>query len=212
MGYQVKEIFYTLQGEGFHAGRPAVFCRFVGCNLWSGKEKNRKEAICQFCDTDFVLPYGDGGGRFSSGRELALHISSFWPDSDAKRNFFVVLTGGEPLLQVDQELIDSLHEEQAVVAVETNGTIVPECVFDWICVSPKSCAPLNLLRGNELKVVVPQCGQDFFYYETLGFDYFFVQPMYGPDLEENTRLAVSHCKLNPKWRVSLQLHKVLGIA
>lgn len=212
MTYHVKEIFYTLQGEGFNSGRPAVFCRFVGCNLWSGQEVKRKDAICQFCDTDFVLPFGEGGGSFSSEVELSRCIASYWPLRDDRREFFVVLTGGEPLLQVDQLLIDALHDEEAFVAVETNGTIVPDCNLDWICVSPKAQAPLNLLCGNELKVVFPQYGQDFSYYEGLKFDHFFVQPMDGPDLKKNTMLAISYCKRNPKWHLSVQLHKFLGIS
>lgn len=208
--YSVKEIFYTLQGEGTHAGRPAVFCRFSGCNLWSGREADRPSAICKFCDTDFVGTDGELGGKYRDSKHLAETINSLWPDIYPQSKF-VVFTGGEPLLQLDTALIASMHAAGFEIAIETNGTLsVPEGV-DWICVSPKAGAELNVRQGNELKVVIPQAGQVLADYEALKFDHFYVQPMDGPDVDRNTRLAIELCKKNPKWKLSLQTHKLLQI-
>jgi 7-carboxy-7-deazaguanine synthase len=208
--YSIKEIFYTLQGEGAHAGRPAVFCRFSGCNLWTGREQDRATAICTFCDTDFVGTDGERGGKFATPEALAAEIDSLWPDS-YKASKYVVFTGGEPLLQLDTALIDSMHAVGFEIAIETNGTLpVPEGV-DWVCVSPKMGSTLAVSRGSELKVVVPQTAQDLGAYEGLDFEHFFVQPMDGPLLEHNTRLAIETCKRNPKWKLSLQTHKLLQI-
>lgn len=210
MSYAVKEIFLTLQGEGAHAGRRAVFCRFSGCNLWSGQEADRPDATCQFCDTDFVGTDGDGGGKFDSPEALASAIASAWPANPADRRF-VVCTGGEPLLQLDPALIDALHEQGFEIAVETNGTIAAPAGLDWICVSPKANAPLVQRSGNELKVVYPQDGMDLGALERLDFRHFFVQPMDGPDLDRNAELAACYCLEHPRWRLSLQTHKLLGI-
>ena len=207
--YTVKEIFYTLQGEGANTGRPAVFCRFAGCNLWSGREEDRPTAICDFCDTDFV-GVGRDGGRFATADDLADAVASRWPDDEAGRRF-VVCTGGEPLLQLDVPAIDALHARGFEVAVETNGTLEPPTGLDWICVSPKARAPQALLRGNELKVVFPQPNQDPASLEALAFDHFFLQPMDGPLLAENTRAAMAYCLAHPRWKLSLQTHKLLGI-
>ena len=210
MTYSIKEIFYTLQGEGAHAGRPAVFCRFSGCNLWSGRESDRATAVCQFCDTDFVGTDGERGGKFASADLLALDIDSLWPSSHPA-NKYVVFTGGEPLLQLDAALIASMHRLGFQVAIETNGTLpVPDGV-DWVCVSPKMGSTLVVEGGNEIKVVIPQLRQDLAAYEALAFDNFFVQPMDGPLAEHNTRLAIETCKRNPKWKLSLQTHKLLHI-
>lgn len=210
MAYSVKEIFYTLQGEGAQAGRPAVFCRFAGCNLWTGREQDRADAVCKFCDTDFVGTDGESGGKYSTSEHLADKIDSLWPASYAASKY-VVFTGGEPLLQVDASLIDSMHRHGFEIAIETNGTIsVPEGV-DWICVSPKVGSELVVHKGNELKAVFPQSGQNLQDYEALKFAHFFVQPMDGPDKERNTRLAIEFCKRNPKWKLSLQTHKLLQI-
>lgn len=210
MAYSVKEIFYTLQGEGAQAGRPAVFCRFAGCNLWSGREADRAEAVCKFCDTDFVGTDGEGGGKFTGSDELASKIDSLWPASHAASKY-VVFTGGEPLLQLDAALIDSVHRHGFEIAIETNGTIaVPEGI-DWICVSPKMGSELKVRKGSELKVVIPQAGQNMQDYESLEFEHFFVQPMDGPDKDKNTRMAIDVCKCNPKWKLSLQTHKLLQI-
>ncbi|HVB89624.1 MAG TPA: 7-carboxy-7-deazaguanine synthase [Beijerinckiaceae bacterium] len=209
MSYAVKEIFYTLQGEGAQAGRAAVFCRFSGCNLWSGREIDREQAICRFCDTDFVGVEGEGGGRFADAAGLAQAIARLWPAGGAP---LVVCTGGEPLLQLDGPLVEALHAKGFEVAVETNGTIAPAPAgLDWICVSPKAGAPLNLTQGDELKLVVPQPGLEPETLEHLGFARFSVQPMDGPELARNTRLAVETCLRRPKWRLSLQTHKQLGI-
>ena len=211
MTYSVKEIFYTLQGEGTHAGRPAVFCRFSGCNLWSGRENDRASAVCKFCDTDFVGTNGELGGKYPDSAALAQTVNSLWPASHAASKY-VVLTGGEPLLQLDAALIASLHEQGFEIAIETNGTLpVPEGV-DWICVSPKVGSTLVVRKGSELKVVIPQQGQSLEEYESLDFAHFYVQPMDGPDAERNTRLAIEHCKNNPKWKLSLQTHKILNIS
>ncbi len=210
MTYSIKEIFYTLQGEGAHAGRPAVFCRFSGCNLWTGREQDRATAVCTFCDTDFVGTDGERGGKFATPAALAAEIDSLWPES-YKASKYVVFTGGEPLLQLDTALIDSMHAVGFEIAIETNGTLpVPDGV-DWICVSPKMGSTLAVSRGSELKVVVPQTAQDLGAYEGLDFEHFFVQPMDGPLLEHNTRLAIETCKRNPKWKLSLQTHKLLQI-
>lgn len=208
--YSIKEIFYTLQGEGAHAGRPAVFCRFSGCNLWSGRENDRATAVCRFCDTDFVGTDGEGGGKFADGASLAQAIDALWPNSYAASKY-VVFTGGEPLLQLDAALIADMHEAGFEVAIETNGTIAVPDGVDWICVSPKMGAQLIVHKGSELKVVVPQNAQSLEAYETLDFEHFFVQPMDGPLLEQNTRLAIEICKRNPKWKLSLQTHKLLRI-
>jgi len=209
MSYAVKEIFYTLQGEGAQAGRPAVFCRFTGCNLWSGREQDRATAVCQFCDTDFIGTDGTGGGRFADAESLADAVAAFWPGGGAP---FVVCTGGEPLLQLDQPLVDALHARGFEIAVETNGTIAPAPEgIDWLCVSPKAGADLKLLAGDELKLVVPQPGFDLDTLETLAFRRFSLQPMDGPLAEENTRMAVELCLRRPRWRFSLQTHKHLGI-
>lgn len=209
MSYAVKEIFYTLQGEGAHAGRPAVFCRFAGCNLWSGREEDRSRAVCRFCDTDFVGIDGTAGGRFADASALANAITARWPGGGHP---FVVCTGGEPLLQLDVALVEGLHDRGFEVAVETNGTIAPAPVgLDWICVSPKTGAPLRLTIGDELKVVVPQPGLDLEALERLPFRRLSVQPMDGPDADANTKLAVEICVQRPQWRLSLQTHKFLGI-
>jgi 7-carboxy-7-deazaguanine synthase len=208
--YSVKEIFYTLQGEGAQAGRPAVFCRFAGCNLWTGREIDREKAICKFCDTDFVGTDGEAGGKYSNSDQLAEKIDSLWPTSYAASKY-VVFTGGEPLLQLDAALIDSMHLRGFEIAIETNGTIpVPEGV-DWICVSPKIGSELIVHKGSELKVVIPQAGQHLQDYEPLEFEHFFVQPMDGPNKDKNTQLAIEVCKRNPKWKLSLQTHKLLQI-
>jgi 7-carboxy-7-deazaguanine synthase len=209
MPYAVKEMFYTLQGEGAHAGRAAVFCRFAGCNLWSGREVDRSAAICQFCDTDFVGTDGDGGGRFATAEELAAAVAAKWPQNDSAHRF-VVCTGGEPLLQLDPELIDALHQQHFEIAIETNGTIaVPEGV-DWVCVSPKAGTQLAVTGGDELKVVYPQ-QTDPRTYTQLAFTHFFIQPMDGPDAKDSLRAAIQFCGENPRWRLSLQTHKLIGI-
>lgn len=207
--YTVREIFYTLQGEGANAGRAAVFCRFSGCNLWTGREVDRANAICDFCDTDFV-GVGPDGGKFATARALADAVASRWPSGETARRF-VVCTGGEPLLQLDRAAIDAFHDIGFAVAVETNGTQEPPPGLDWICVSPKARAELILLRGNELKLVFPQPGLDPESLSELSFEHFFLQPMDGPNLEENTRAALAYCLAHPRWRLSLQTHKVLGI-
>ena len=212
LSYFVKEIFYTLQGEGFNSGRPAVFCRFRGCNLWTGRERDRENAICKFCDTDFVGPNGQEGGRFETPSELARKVASLWPGERQKPTRpFLVCTGGEPLLQLDSELVKAFHKEDFEVAIETNGTRQPPPGIDWICVSPKAGAELALRSGHELKLVFPQLGAEPERYEMLDFQYLFLQPMDGPDRERNARLTVEYCLSHPKWRVSLQTHKFLGI-
>lgn len=211
MIYSVKEIFYSLQGEGFHAGRPAVFCRFSGCNLWSGQEIERHQAACKFCDTDFRDTDGPGGGRFEKAESLAESIVRLWPQSGKRISPFVVLTGGEPLLQLDGEIIAALHRENCLIAVETNGTILPPAGIDWLCVSPKAGARLQVHSGQELKLVFPQAGLDPGMYEQLEFQHFFLQPLAGPDLLENTGLALDYVLEHPRWRLSLQLHKILNI-
>ncbi len=212
MSYFVKEIFYSLQGEGFHAGRPAVFCRFTGCNLWSGKDTDRQSAVCKFCDTDFIGTAGPGGGKFATGKELVKRIAGLWPiKNDGSSRPFVVCTCGEPLLQMDSELITALHRENFLVAAETNGTILPPPGIDWLCVSPKAGADLAVRSGQELKLVFPQAGIDPELLASLDFRHFFLQPMAGPDFEKNTRLTVEYILAHPQWRLSLQIHKILQI-
>jgi 7-carboxy-7-deazaguanine synthase len=208
--YAVKEIFYTLQGEGANAGTPAVFCRFAGCNLWSGREQDRAGAACDFCDTDFVGTDGPGGGKFPTAGALAAAIEAVWPNGDRSRRF-VVCTGGEPLLQLDAPAVEALHRRGFRVAVETNGTIAPPPGIDWVCVSPKAGAPLAVRRGHELKLVFPQSGAPPDRYESLAFEHFFLQPMDGPAREANTHSAVAYCLEHPRWRLSIQSHKVIGI-
>ncbi len=210
MAYAVKEIFATLQGEGAQAGRASVFCRFTGCNLWSGREADRADATCRFCDTDFVGMDGPGGGRFADAEALAEAILSCWPGGGADR--FVVFTGGEPLMQLDEALIAAVHERGFTIAVETNGTLEAPARLDWICVSPKAGAPLRQRSGSELKLVFPQPGLDPAILEALDFRHFFLQPMDGPDQAANTRAAVAYCLAHPNWRLSLQTHKMIGIA
>lgn len=210
MAYSVKEIFYTLQGEGAQSGRPAVFCRFAGCNLWSGRESDRATAICKFCDTDFVGTDGNLGGKFESPAALAERINAQWPANSVKHKY-VVFTGGEPLLQLDVELIKAMHAHGFEIAIETNGTLPVPAGVDWICVSPKIGAELVVTKGHELKVVIPQDQQRLQTYASLSFQHFFLQPMDGPQLEENTKLAIATCKKNPQWRLSLQTHKLLQI-
>jgi 7-carboxy-7-deazaguanine synthase (Cx14CxxC type) len=216
MSYAVKEIFYTLQGEGAQAGRAAVFCRFAGCNLWSGQEKDRETAICRFCDTDFVGVDGTGGGRFEAAEALAAAIEKKWPGDTGLVDFgmgkrFVVCTGGEPLLQMDANLIEALHARDFEIAVETNGTVAAPEELDWICVSPKAGAELVQRSGDELKLVFPQAGADPGVFESLCFRHFFLQPMDGPRRAENTGFALQYCLDHPQWRLSLQTHKFLGI-
>jgi 7-carboxy-7-deazaguanine synthase len=210
VSYAVKEIFYTLQGEGANTGRPAVFCRFAGCNLWSGREEDRSSAVCQFCDTDFVGLDGLGGGRFDSAESLARAVAGAWP-VDATSPRFVVCTGGEPLLQLDPDLIQALHRDGFEIAVETNGTVEPPDGLDWLCVSPKAGTQLVIESGNELKLVFPQRGAAPERYEDLSFDHYFLQPMDGPELAAHTAQAVQYCLEHPRWRLSLQTHKLLGI-
>ncbi|MER7900083.1 7-carboxy-7-deazaguanine synthase [Streptomyces sp. NPDC096046] len=210
MTYLIKEIFYTLQGEGGHAGRPAVFCRFSRCNLWTGRERDRSRAICQFCDTDFVGTDGEGGGRFRTAQELAEAVEAAWPTADQAHRF-VVCTGGEPLLQLDEAAIDALHARGFEIAVETNGTRPPPRGIDWLCVSPKIGSTLALTSGDELKLVYPQAGGDPAQFEGLDFRHFRLQPLDDADREAHTRAAVEYCMKNPRWTLSLQTHKYLGI-
>lgn len=209
--YAVKEIFYTLQGEGAHAGRPAVFCRFSGCNLWSGREADRPGAVCTFCDTDFVGVDGPGGGKFATAADLAAAIAGQWPQDAPRSRPFVVCTGGEPLLQLDTPLIDSIHQHGFEIAVETNGTVAAPGGIDWICVSPKAGAPLLQTSGNELKLVYPQADAQPERFANLDFQHFFLQPMDGPARSTNTERAVAYCLAHPQWRLSLQTHKILNI-
>ena len=209
MSYAVKEIFYTLQGEGANAGRAAVFCRFAGCNLWNGREDGRADAVCPFCDTDFV-GIGPDGGRFADAESLADAIASRWPANVAEKPF-VVCTGGEPLLQLDDAAIGAMHALGITIAVETNGTIAAPAGVDWICVSPKAGASLLQKSGDELKLVFPQTGAEPGQFATLGFTHFFLQPMDGPALRENTERAIRYCMEHPQWRLSMQSHKLLGI-
>jgi 7-carboxy-7-deazaguanine synthase len=207
--FAVKEIFLTLQGEGTHVGRPAVFCRFAGCNLWSGREGDRGQAVCTFCDTDFIGTDGTKGGRYQNADDLAAAIEEEWAGGQSNR--FCVLTGGEPLLQVDSELTNALHARGFEIAVETNGTIAPPPGIDWVCVSPKSTSQLAVLEGNELKLVYPQEDALPERFAHLAFDKFLLQPMDGPDVATNTRRAIQYCLENPQWRLSVQTHKQIGI-
>jgi 7-carboxy-7-deazaguanine synthase (Cx14CxxC type) len=227
MAYAVKEVFYTLQGEGAQTGRPAVFCRFAGCNLWTGREPDRAAAVCTFCDTDFVGTDGPGGGKFAIPAELAAHVAATWDGDDAtrravreegaagtagaERRALVVCTGGEPLLQLDYPLVEAFHAAGLEVAVETNGTQEPPPGLDWVCVSPKADAPLMLRGGDELKLVFPQEEAPPDRFESLAFRHFFLQPMDGPELEANTRAAIAYCLAHPRWRLSLQTHKLVGL-
>ncbi len=210
MAYQVKEIFRTLQGEGAQAGRAAVFCRFAGCNLWSGREDDRAEAQCSFCDTDFVGTNGAGGGTFATPDALAAAIASAWGNA-SRDHAYVVFTGGEPLLQLDEPLLEALHREGFACAVETNGTLAPPEGLDWICVSPKAGTALVATEGDELKLVFPQAGLDPESLEKLAFKHFFLQPMDGPQLRDYTTAAVAYCQAHPRWRLSLQTHKFIGL-
>lgn len=212
MTYSIKEIFYTLQGEGAQSGRPAVFCRFSGCNLWSGRERDRLKAVCRFCDTDFVGTDGPGGGKFYTAAELADAIAAKWPLSGLIRaRPYVVCTGGEPLLQLDEPLVAALHARGFEVAVESNGALEPPPGLDWICVSPKAGADLVLGWGHELKLVYPQSGGEPERFKDLDFQHFYLQPMDGPRLQENTQAALRYCLAHPQWRLSLQTHKILDI-
>ena len=211
MSYAVKEIFYTLQGEGGQAGRAAVFCRFAGCNLWSGREADRAMAICRFCDTEFVGVDGAGGGKFASAEDLAAAVEEKWPLDATQGKRFVVCTGGEPLLQMDSTLIDAFHAHGFEIAVETNGTIAAPAGLDWGCVRPKAGAGLVQQTGQGLKLVFPQEGFDPDQFSSLNFRHFFLQPMDGPSRAANTELAVDYCMKHPRWRLSLQTHKILGI-
>lgn len=211
MTYSVKEMFYTLQGEGINAGRPAVFLRFSGCNLWSGLEKDRAGAVCSFCDTDFVGTDGPGGGKFATAKDLAAAVASHWPGDSQLGEPMVVCTGGEPLLQLNAEAVDALHQAGFYVAVETNGTIKAPDGIDWLCVSPKSTAPLAQTTGHELKLVYPQLTAPPEKFVDLDFDYFLLQPMDGPDIETNTQKTIEYCLAHPKWRFGLQTHKVIGV-
>ncbi len=209
MSYSVKEIFYTLQGEGRNAGRAAVFCRFAGCNLWSGREEDRAKATCQFCDTDFVGTDGDGGGKFSTAEDLATAIDAHWPAHLDSR--FVVLTGGEPLLQIDAPLINALHAAGFEIAVETNGTLPAPKGIDWLCVSPKAGTELATRSGHELKLVFPQNGIDPQDFEDLDFKHFLLQPMDGPNQAQNLKEAAAYCLNNSRWRLTLQMHKIANL-
>lgn len=212
MTYSVKEIYYTLQGEGANTGRAAVFCRFAGCNLWTGHEKDRADAVCTFCDTDFVGTDGAGGGRFSTAPSLARSVAGVWAGGTSSFGIpLVVCTGGEPLLQLDDELVAAFHDEGLVVAIETNGTLSPPSGVDWVCVSPKAGATLVLRSGHEIKLVYPQVGAEPECFADLHFHNFFLQPMDTADREENTKLAIEYCLAHPQWRLSLQTHKLLGI-
>lgn len=211
MSYLVKEVFLTLQGEGFHAGSPAVFCRFAGCNLWTGREEHRASAVCQFCDTDFVGTDGPGGGRFATAEDLAEAIAAKWTGAADDANRLVVCTGGEPLLQLDDALVAALHDLGFRIAIETNGTLLPPDGIDWICMSPKAGADLVLTKGDELKLVYPQPDLLPAAVQHLAFDHLFLQPMDGPGREANTEAAIAHCLAHPRWRLSVQTHKYLGI-
>jgi len=209
MKYSVKEIYYTLQGEGFHTGRPAVFIRFSGCNLWTGHEKDRSGAICNWCDTDFVGTNGINGGKFSA-EEITNIINSLWK-GNVQNEPYVVCTGGEPLLQMDESLINAIHKAGFEIGLETNGTMIPPDGIDWICVSPKANADLVLKNGNELKVVYPQCGMNPRIHEKLKFDHFYIQPMDGTNQKNNVKRSEKFVLDHPKWKLSLQTHKILGI-
>lgn len=211
MAYSVKEIFYSLQGEGAHAGRPAIFCRFAGCNLWSGREKDRAKAICQFCDTDFVGTDGVGGGRFEEAIGLAKNIKSYWPtDIPGQSHPYVICTGGEPLLQLDEPLIKAFHDQGMEVAIETNGTLPVPKGIDWVCVSPKSGSKVIVSKGDEIKLVYPQTGHQPSDFIECDYSHFFLQPLEEDDTN-NTPLTIKYCLDHPKWRLSLQTHKILGL-
>ncbi len=210
MSYAVKEMFLTLQGEGVQSGRRAVFLRFAGCNLWSGREQDRTSAICQFCDTDFVGTNGDGGGKFLTAAALAEAAEATWGGGDAER--FIVLTGGEPMLQVDTALIDALHERGFFIAIESNGTLPVPRTIDWICISPKAGSTVVQTSGNELKLVWPQSGSDWQAMQDWAFDHHLIQPMDNPQREENVRAAIAFVIAHPNWRLTLQTHKIMGIA
>jgi 7-carboxy-7-deazaguanine synthase (Cx14CxxC type) len=208
MSYSVKELYLTLQGEGAHAGRAAVFCRFAGCNLWSGREADRASAICRFCDTDFVGTDGDNGGKFDCAEDLAETVAALWTGFGQP---YVVCTGGEPLLQMDSELIDAFHRQGLEIAVETNGTLPIPHGIDWVCVSPKATADLVVESGDELKLVFPQANATPERYASLNFTHFFLQPMDGPNLQKNQQLAAEYCRRHTQWRLSVQMHKLLGL-
>lgn len=208
--YKIKEIYYTLQGEGAHSGRPAVFCRFTGCNLWSGREEDRHKAICQFCDTDFWGTDGENGGKYSA-EQLVDTVASLWPQNGQTGTPYVVCTGGEPLLQLDAALVDVFHKKGFEVAIETNGTILPPAEIDWICMSPKAGTEIVLTKGNELKLVFPQVGAEPEKYEELDFEHFYLQPMDSPQAAQNTKATLEYCLQNPKWSLSIQTHKLLNI-
>jgi 7-carboxy-7-deazaguanine synthase (Cx14CxxC type) len=210
MSYAVKEMFYTLQGEGLRAGRPAVFCRFAGCNLWSGREEDRATAQCTFCDTQFVGTDGDGGGKFETAELLAKAVAAKWPKTGEGARY-VVFTGGEPLLQLDDALIGAMHAQGFEIAIETNGTLAAPDGIDWICVSPKAGNKLVQTRGQELKLVYPQAGAEPHNFETLAFDHFLLQPLWGERTQENMRAAARYCMEHPRWRLSVQTHKWIGI-
>ena len=213
MSYTVKEVFYSLQGEGVHTGRPAIFCRLSNCNLWTGREEDRSKAVCQFCDTDFIGTDGQNGGRFKDAQALCQHLLKFWPEN-TQQHPFVVLTGGEPLLQVDDELVEALHEHKFEIAIETNGTKTAPADIDWICMSPKANAPIILDSGDELKLVFPQPELMPEKVENLAFDHFYLQPMDDADpvkTQTNIKQAIEYCLQHPKWQLSLQTHKMLGI-
>lgn len=214
MTYSVKEIYYTLQGEGAQTGRPAVFLRFAGCNLWSGREEHRLEAVCRFCDTEFVGTDGPGGGKFETSAELAVAIQRAWPAAAESNRPYVVCTGGEPLLQLDEELIAALHAAGFEIGVESNGTLAAPAGIDWLCISPKGSAPVMQQSGHELKLVYPQqeAEAEPGNFVDLQFEHFFLQPLDDAELEQNTRRAIEYCLANPRWRLSVQTHKILGIA
>jgi 7-carboxy-7-deazaguanine synthase (Cx14CxxC type) len=209
MAYFVKEAFKTLQGEGANTGRAAVFCRFSGCNLWSGREEDRAKAVCRFCDTEFVGVDGENGGKFADAGALAAHLAALWGDQREGR--FVVLTGGEPTLQIDAALIEALHQQGFEIAIETNGTLPVPREIDWICVSPKADAPLRQTSGDELKLVFPQQGAEPERYQNLDFRHFLLQPMDGPEILRNTKAAIGYCLAHPRWRLSPQTHKIIGV-
>jgi 7-carboxy-7-deazaguanine synthase (Cx14CxxC type) len=210
MTYSVKEIFYTLQGEGANAGRPAVFCRFSGCNLWNGRESDRATAVCKFCDTDFVGTDGSNGGKFKQAADLVDAVERLWPKADEKRRF-VVLTGGEPIMQVNQALVEAFHARGFSIAVETNGTLPPPQGIDWLCVSPKAGSELVIKSGQELKLVFPQPGMDPNQFTDYDFEHFYLQPMDGILQRENTARAIDYCMRHPRWNLSVQTHKMVGI-
>ena len=215
--YTIKELFPTLQGEGAHTGRAAVFCRFTGCNLWSGREEDRSTAVCQFCDTDFVGSDGDGGGKFETAQDLADAIEQAWLSTQAgPQQRYVVFTGGEPLLQLDKELIDAIHHKGFELAIETNGTLKVPTGVDWVCVSPKAGADLVVLQADEIKLVIPQSGHQnlenlLARFEKMDYRHRYLQPMDGAQLAENTQLAIQLCQKRPLWRLSMQTHKIIGI-